>query len=78
VIEHTETAIIIELRDHGPAFDPTRARVAVPAAGEDDEPPGGWGLQLVRHYTDEIHYAREPGQNVLRLTKRLVPATGQQ
>jgi serine/threonine-protein kinase RsbW len=61
--------LMIELRDHGPEFDPTRAPVRPPAGDEEDRPPGGWGLQLVRHYMDEIQYRREPGENVLRLIK---------
>jgi len=75
VIEHSGTEVTIELRDRGPEFDPTQVRVLETAAGDDDRPPGGWGIQLVRHYMDEIHYARDAGENVLRLTKRLVPAT---
>jgi len=71
MIEHTGSAVTIELRDRGPEFDPTQARVAEPAAGDNDRPPGGWGIQLVRHYMDEIRYRREAGENVLRLTKRL-------
>jgi anti-sigma regulatory factor (Ser/Thr protein kinase) len=78
IIEHTGSAVSIELRDRGPAFDPTQVQVAEPAASEDDRPPGGWGIQLVRHYMDEIHYRRESGENVLRLTKRVVPATGRE
>ena len=41
------------------------------AASEEDRPPGGWGIQLVRHYLDEVRYAREGDENVLRLIKRL-------
>ena len=44
------------------------------AAADDDRPPGGWGIQLVRRYMDEIRYRREAGENVLRLTKRLGPS----
>jgi serine/threonine-protein kinase RsbW len=69
----TATALTIELRDPGPEFDPTKAPAAEPPAGEDSRPPGGWGIQLVRRYMDEIHYRREPGENVLRLTKRFAP-----
>jgi anti-sigma regulatory factor (Ser/Thr protein kinase) len=61
---------IIELRDCGPAFDPT----AVPAQvrrGNDADVPGGWGIELVRRYIDEIQYTRNSGENMLRLTKRL-------
>ncbi len=75
--EHTGAALAIELRDRGPEFDPTRARAEEPAPNEDDRLPGGWGIQLVRHYMDEIRYTRDTGENVLRLTKRLAPSAGQ-
>ena len=70
VIEHTNNVFVIELRDGGPEFDPTAATDRKLQAEEDDL-PGGWGIQLVRRYTDEIHYAREGNENVLRLTKRV-------
>jgi anti-sigma regulatory factor (Ser/Thr protein kinase) len=65
------SAIHIELRDCGPPFDPTNAECR-PTATEDD-PPGGWGIELVRHCMDEFLYEREHEENVLRLTKRLMP-----
>ena len=74
-LEHAADAFIIELRDRGPAFDPTAAS-GRGAAASDDDPPGGWGLQLARRYLDEIRYTREAGENVLRLMKRLGPAAG--
>lgn len=67
----------IELRDTGPGFDPTAAAARKPQA-EDDDLPGGWGIQLVRRYMDDIRYRREGGENVLRLTKRLTPSTDAQ
>jgi anti-sigma regulatory factor (Ser/Thr protein kinase) len=70
-INHTSDTVILELRDCGPAFDPTQAPV-VPLEADDDLPPGGWGIQLVRRYIDDIQYAREGSENVLRLTKRLI------
>jgi anti-sigma regulatory factor (Ser/Thr protein kinase) len=70
-LEYTVSAIVIELRDRGPEFDPTQALVPQKDAEDDDRPPGGRGIQLVRHYMDEICYTREAGENVLRLTKRL-------
>jgi anti-sigma regulatory factor (Ser/Thr protein kinase) len=76
-IEHTGSAVIIELRDRGPAFDPTRAPGPEKEADGDDGPPGGWGIQLVRRYMDEIRYARERDENVLRLTKQLAQARRQ-
>lgn len=69
-----DNQFVMELRDRGPAFDPTTAAPRKPQAEEDDL-PGGWGIELVRRYTDEIHYLRDGDENVLRLTRRL-PATG--
>jgi anti-sigma regulatory factor (Ser/Thr protein kinase) len=68
--DHGSRRIVIELRDQGVAFDPTAAPISDGIAN-DDEPPGGWGIFLVRKYTDEMNYARENGDNVLRLIKHL-------
>lgn len=76
LLERSGDVFVIELRDHGPEFDPTaappRERRAV-----DEDVPGGWGIDLVRHYVDEIQYRREAGENILRLRKRLVSPTGE-
>jgi serine/threonine-protein kinase RsbW len=72
-IEPSADMLIIELRDRGPEFDPTKASVPGPAPADDERPPGNWGLQLVRRYVDEIRYRREAGENVLRLIKKLAP-----
>ena len=76
-LEHTGNAVVIELRDRGPEFDPTQAPMRETEADDDDRPPGGWGIQLVRRYTDEMRYEREGGENVLRLTRRLGVPSGQ-
>jgi sigma-B regulation protein RsbU (phosphoserine phosphatase) len=68
LMEHKGTAFELVLRDAGPEFDPTAAR---PKERSDDDEIGGWGLQLVRRHIDEMHYGRQEGANVLRLTKRL-------
>ena len=70
VLEHTPHAMTIELRDRGPEYDPT-ATPSSPALAPNEEQFGGWGLELVRRYMDQIRYMREAGENVLRLTKRL-------
>jgi serine/threonine-protein kinase RsbW len=75
VIECTTDTFAIELRDRGPEFDPT-APVQRKLQADGEDPLGGWGLQLVRRQMDEIRYRREAGENILRLTKRLVPAAG--
>lgn len=68
-IEHTGNALTIELRDGGPEFDPTKKSKAAPVT--EDSRPGGWGIELIRHYIDEIKYDRQAGENVLSLFKRL-------
>jgi sigma-B regulation protein RsbU (phosphoserine phosphatase) len=75
-IEHTAEAFVIELRDAGPAFDPTAAPTPKQQPSDDDS-PGGWGIQLVRRSMDQIEYRREAGENVLRLTKCLDSASSQ-
>jgi serine/threonine-protein kinase RsbW len=74
--EKSGDEFIVELRDAGPAFDPTSVPKGKPRA-EDEDLPGGWGIELVRRYTDEIRYVRENGQNVLRLMKKISPGAGQ-
>ncbi len=70
-LEHAVGAMVIELRDRGPEFDPTKAPEREVAFDDDHRPPGGWGIQLARRHTDEMGYAREDGENVLRLLKKL-------
>jgi len=73
--EQAGDTFVIELHDRGPAFDPTVVAERKPQA-DDDDLPGGWGIQLARRHVDEIRYQREAGENVLRLTKRLEAADG--
>ena len=76
LLEHEAGSFTIELRDGGPAFDPTAAAEPMPPR-QDNDLPGGWGLELVRRHIDEVRYAREGGENVLRLTKRLGVTAGE-
>jgi len=71
--ERTGGSFVIELCDDGPEFDPTAT--SLKSQAEDDDLPGGWGLELVRRNVDSIHYRREAGRNILRLIKRLVSAS---
>jgi len=70
-IQHAGDRIVVELRDHGPAFDPLQMTDPDPDEDPDDRPEGGWGIQLVRHSMDELQYNREEEENVLRMTKRI-------
>jgi len=69
--ERMPDSFVIELRDSGPEFDPTSPLPVRPQPRDDDE-PGGWGIELARRNVDEVRYRREPGSNVLRLTRHLV------
>ena len=71
LLERAGDSFVLELRDDGPAFDPTAAAAKKPQA-EDDDLPGGWGIELVRRQMDEVSYRREGAENVLRLRKQLV------
>jgi sigma-B regulation protein RsbU (phosphoserine phosphatase) len=70
-LQRNDEGLAIELRDTGPSFDPTAAITRERAPGESLRDDGGWGIELARHYTDEISYRRAGGGNVLRLSKRL-------
>jgi anti-sigma regulatory factor (Ser/Thr protein kinase) len=61
---------VIEVRDPGPEFDPTAAPSRKPQA-DDEDAPGGWGIELVRRNIDQIRYQRAEGENILRLTKHI-------
>ena len=76
-IERRDDVFTIELRDRGPEFDPTAAPQRQRPVQHDDA-PGGWGIQLARHYLDEIRYRREAGENILHLHKRLDSSTGKE
>ena len=69
-LERTAQSFVIELRDPGPEFDPNSVTAREPQA-QDNDLPGGWGVQLVRRHVDDIRYQRQNGENVLRLTSRL-------
>jgi anti-sigma regulatory factor (Ser/Thr protein kinase) len=63
----------VVVEDDGVAFDPrTLPAPRVPQRIE-DVVPGGQGVHLMRHFTDEIRYRREDGWNVLTLVRFLSP-----
>lgn len=59
----------LEVRDRGPAFDPTAAADPAPVPLE-ERSFGGFGLKLVRSLVDEVRYERRDGENRLVLVKR--------
>ena len=66
----------VVVEDDAPAFDPLS--IPPPAAPQrlEDVVPGGQGIHLIRHFTDEMHYRREGGRNVLTFARILAPPGG--
>jgi sigma-B regulation protein RsbU (phosphoserine phosphatase) len=67
-------AVELEIRDRAPAFDPLAAAPPDLSIPFSQRAIGGLGIHLARSVTDAIEYARENGENRLRLTKR--PSAG--
>lgn len=59
--------VTLRVEDNGVPFDPTQFAVPAAATSLEDADIGGHGIQLVRHYMDEVRYAREGDRNVLTL-----------
>jgi serine phosphatase RsbU (regulator of sigma subunit)/anti-sigma regulatory factor (Ser/Thr protein kinase)/HPt (histidine-containing phosphotransfer) domain-containing protein len=60
----------LEIRDRAPAFDPLAAAPPDLSIPFSQRAIGGLGIHLARSVTDTLEYAREDGENCLRLTKR--------
>jgi phosphoserine phosphatase RsbU/P len=67
-----DDAIELEIRDRAPAFNPIedapRPAFHLPI---EERPLGGIGVHLVRRLMDRVEYARENGENRIRLTRHL-------
>ena len=61
-----EETVEIHLRDWGAPFEPE----AVPLPDFEHPRPGGYGLYIIRRFTDECAFAREGPANTLRVVKR--------
>ncbi len=66
-LDDTGDAVIVELEDDGPPFDPTDT---TRFAGPDPETGGGVGLAIVRTWGEDITYRRNDNRNLIRLTVR--------
>jgi serine/threonine-protein kinase RsbW len=63
-------SFMVELRDHGPEFDPLGHEVPTedPMATPHTE-PGGYGIMITKMVMDSVTYARKNGCNVLSMKK---------
>jgi len=67
----TEDALQLDISDRAPAFNPLEAAAPDLDAPLDVRPVGGLGVHLARSVMDTMEYAREDGENRLRLVRRL-------
>lgn len=71
-LDHDSLVLTIELRDAGVPFNPLEVPdpdVTLPANSREI---GGLGIYLCKKMMDDIYYQYEDGNNVLRMTKRVV------
>jgi anti-sigma regulatory factor (Ser/Thr protein kinase) len=67
-------AAILQVQNHGPAFDPVAAPQPARPVRFADNDAGGLGLKLLRHFCKDISYAREMDSNLLTLRFPIPPA----
>jgi serine/threonine-protein kinase RsbW len=61
----------VEVEDDGCPFDPLQVPAPEPPVRLEDLVPGGYGVPVMRHFTDEVLYRREGRYNRLTLRRRL-------
>ncbi|WP_144630602.1 ATP-binding protein [Bordetella genomosp. 13] len=64
---HDGGRILLDVADNGEPYDPTQAELPDLAASLDDADIGGHGTRLMRHYLQELVYARDGDWNRLTM-----------
>jgi anti-sigma regulatory factor (Ser/Thr protein kinase) len=62
---------VIEIRDDGTAFDPTKHPAPDLNVPADKRKIGGLGIHMIRTSMDAVEYQRAGGRNILRMRKRI-------
>lgn len=62
--------VALEVEDGGCPFDPLQLPEPAHARNLQDAQVGGWGIPIVRRFSDGMHYRREDGRNCLTLLFR--------
>lgn len=71
-VKQRQGALVVHLRDHAPAFDPTHLPAPDVTVPLSQRAPGGLGVYLIHRLTDELRYRTTPeGKNELILVKRV-------
>jgi anti-sigma regulatory factor (Ser/Thr protein kinase) len=64
-----DNCLLLEIRDDGQEFDPTKIPEPNLDAPLEERKIGGLGIHLVRNYVNSMEYRREDGKNVITLKK---------
>lgn len=72
-LARTERSVVLEIEDDGVAFDPTLCEEPAQPVTLDTTRIGGWGIRIVRRFTEEVRYCRSEGLNRLTLVFRQPP-----
>jgi serine/threonine-protein kinase RsbW len=59
--------VALDVEDEGCEFDPREVPEPVPATCLRDAHIGGWGIPIVRRFSDDMHYHHRDGCNCLTL-----------
>ena len=72
-LARTERSVVLEIEDDGVEFDPTRCEEPAEPATLATTRIGGWGIRIVRSFTEQVSYRRNAGCNCLTLVFRQPP-----
>ena len=62
--------VALEVEDEGSKFDPRQVPEPARATSVHDARIGGWGIPIVRNFSDGLRYRHEDGRNCLTLLFR--------
>lgn len=69
-------SMVVQLRDHGQPFDPSQIPEPDLDTPLEERQEGGLGVYLIRRLMDRIQFVRTKDQNVLTMTRHLIPRAG--
>ncbi|MDM0074747.1 ATP-binding protein [Variovorax sp. J2P1-59] len=65
--------VALDVEDEGSEFDLRKVPDPTRATSVQDARIGGWGIPIVRHFSDGVRYRHEDGRNCLTLLFRASP-----
>ena len=65
--------VALDVEDEGGEFDPRQVPDPPRPTSVQDARIGGWGIPIVRHFSDGVRYRHEDGRNCLTLLFRASP-----